>query len=130
MVKSMAEPIITDTVVMGALVVLGMVVVYLIIREVRIMKTSNRKIELELEKDKLKLLEQHEAQKGFPFTRLSAEQTAAIREVEDDNRNLETTVFAKQKVLDARLTRLENMVKSKKLDNLLANAAEQERKVQ
>ncbi len=125
----MSEAIITDTVISGALVVLGMVVMYLIIREIRIMKTSNRKIELELEKDKLKLLEQHEAQKGFPFTRLSAEQTAAIREVEEDNRNLETTVFAKQKALDARLTRLENMVRSKKLDNLLANAAEQERKV-
>ena len=47
--------VITDTVLMGILVVLGMVMVYLIVREIRIMKTSNRAIELDLEKDKLAL---------------------------------------------------------------------------
>lgn len=126
----MAEAaIITDTVVMGFLVILGMVVMFLIIREIRIMKTSNRKTELELEKDKLKLLQLHEAQKGFSFTRLSAEQTQAIKQVEDENAGLETAIFAKEKLLDVRLVRLENLVKSKKLDNLLANADEQERKV-
>jgi len=114
---------------MGSLIVLGMVVIYFIIREFRIMKTSNRTTELELEKDKLRLLQQHEAQKGIPFTRLSPEQTAAIREVEDENRSIETTVYAKEKLLEVRLTRLENLVKSKKLDNLLANADEQEKKV-
>lgn len=121
--------VINDTVITGILIVLAMVVIYLIIREIRIMKTTNRQTELELEKDKLKLLQQHEAQKGFPFTRLSAEQTTAIRDVEEDNRAIETSVFAKEKLLDARLTRLENLVKSKKLDTLLANADEQERKV-
>ena len=126
----MAEAvIITDTVVMGFLVILCMVVMFLIIREIRIMKTSNRKTELELEKDKLKLLQLHEAQKGFSFTRLSAEQNQAIKQVEDENAGLETAIFAKEKLLDVRLVRLENLVKSKKLDNLLANADEQERKV-
>jgi hypothetical protein len=124
-----AEAVITDTVVMGFLVVLGMVIVYLIIREIRIMKTSNRAIELDLEKDKLKLLQQHEASKAFSFTRLSAEQTAAIRQVEDDNAGLETTIYAKEKLLETRLTRLENLVKDKKLDNLLSNVQEQETKV-
>ena len=125
----MADGIISDTVVMGLLLILGMVVIYLIIREIRIMRTSNRKIELELEKDKLALLQKHEAQKGFPFTRLSAEQTAAIKQAEDENAGLETMIFAKERLLDARLTKLENVVKVKKLDNLLANADEQERKV-
>ncbi|MCK9581551.1 MAG: hypothetical protein M0Q92_14040 [Methanoregula sp.] len=126
----MAEAvIITDTVVMAFLVILGMVVMYLIIREIRIMKTANRASELDLEKDKLKLLQQHEAQKGFSFTRLSAEQTGAIKHVEEENAGLETTIFAKEKLLEVRLSRLENLVKSKKLDNLLANADEQERKV-
>ena len=50
------EAVITDTVLMGILVVLAMGVIYLIVREIRIMKTANRTIELELEKDKLKLL--------------------------------------------------------------------------
>jgi len=123
------EAVITDTVLMGVLVVLGMVIVYLIIREVRIMKTANRTTELELEKDKLKLLQQHEASKVFSFTRLSAEQTGAIRQVEDENAELETTIYAKEKLLEIRLTRLENVVKSRKLDNLLGNVQEQEKKV-
>lgn len=125
----MADGIISDTVVMGVLLILGMVVIYLIIREIRIMRTSNRQIELELEKDKLALLQQHEAQKGFPFTRLSAEQTAAIKQVQDENAGIETAIFAKEKLLEARLTRLENIVRNKKLDNLLKNADDQERKV-
>jgi hypothetical protein len=124
-----AEAVITDTVVMGFLIVLGMVVIYLVVREIRIMKTSNRAIELDLEKDKLKLLKQHEASKTLSFTRLSAEQTAAIRQVEDENANLETTIYAKEKLLETRLTRLENIVKEKKLDNLLSNVKEQETKV-
>lgn len=123
------EAVITDTVVMGFLVVLGMVMVYLIIREIRIMKTSNRTMELELEKDKLKLLQQHEAAKGFSFTRLSADQTAAIRQVEEQNADLETNIYAKEKLLETRLSRLENIVKEKKLDNLLSDVAEKERKV-
>jgi flagellar biosynthesis/type III secretory pathway M-ring protein FliF/YscJ len=121
--------VITDTVLMGILVVLGMVVIYLIIREIRIMKTANRTIELELEKDKLKLLQQHEASKVFPFTRLSAEQTAEIKQVEDENTALETNIYAKENLLDKRLTRLEHLVKERKLDNLLGNVQEQEKKV-
>ncbi len=123
------EAIITDTVLMGILVVLAMVIIYLIVREVRIMKTANRTIELELEKDKLKLLKQHEESKVFPFTRLSPEQTAEIRSVEDDNSSLETNIYAKEKLIETRLTRLENLVKTRKLDNLLGNIQEQEKQV-
>jgi hypothetical protein len=123
------ETVITDTVLMGILVVLAMVVIYLIVREIRIMKTANRTVELELEKDKLKLLKQHEESKVFPFTRLSPEQTAEIKTVEDDNAGLETNIFAKEKLIETRLTRLENLVKTRKLDNLLGNIQEQETKV-
>ena len=123
------EAIISDTVITGILILLGMVIVYLVIREIRIMKTANRSVELELERDKLKLLQQHEAQKGFPFTRLSAEQTSAILQVEEENEVLATSVFAKEKLLETRLSRLENRVRERKLDNLLANEEVQERKV-
>ncbi|MCK9631217.1 MAG: hypothetical protein M0R30_06195 [Methanoregula sp.] len=122
-------PLFNDTIVLGMVVVAGMAIVYFMLREIRIMKTANRTTELELEKDKLKLLQQHEAQKGFPFTRLSPEQTAAIKEVQDENRTIETNIFAKEQLLETRLTRLEHLVKSRKLDNLLANADEQEKKV-
>jgi hypothetical protein len=122
-------PGITDTVVVGILIVLALVIVYLIVREIRIMKTANRTIELELEKDKLRLLQQHEASKMFPFTRFSPEQTAAIRQVEDENTVLETNIFAKENLLEKQLTRLENIVKTKKLDHLLNHVQEQEKKV-
>ena len=124
-----SDIIITDTVLMGFLVVLGMAVVYLIIREIRIMKTANRSVELELERDKLKLLQQHEASKVFSFTRLTPEQTAELRKVEDGNAELETTIYAKEKLLETRLTRLEYLVKERKLDNLMSDVEEKERKV-
>ena len=120
---------ITDTVLVGILIVLALVIVYLIVREIRIMKTANRTIELELEKDKLRLLQQHEASKMFPFTRFSPEQTAAIRQVEDENTVLETNIFARENLLEKQLTRLENIVKTRKLDHLLNNVQEQEKKV-
>jgi hypothetical protein len=93
------------------------------------MKTANRTIELELEKDKLRLLQQHEAAKMFPFTRFSPEQTAAIKQVEDENTALETTIFARENLLEKQLTRLENMVKTRKLDHLLNHVQEQEKRV-
>jgi hypothetical protein len=122
-------PGIPDTVFLGIIIVLALALVYLIVREIRIMKTANRTIELELEKDKLKLLQQHEASKMFPFTRFSPEQTAAIRQVEDENTALETNIFAKENLLEKQLTRLENMVKTRKLDHLLNHVQEQEKKV-
>ena len=123
------ETAITDTVLMGGLVVLGIMFVYLMVREIRIVKTANRSVELELERDKLKLLQQHEASKVFSFTRLTPEQTAELRKVEDGNAELETTIYAKEKLLEIRLTRLEHLVKEKKLDNLMSDVEEKERKV-
>lgn len=118
-----------DLVYIGIFIVLALVVIYLIIREIRLMKTTNRAIELDLEKDKLKLLQQHEAAKTFPFTRLSTEQLAEIRKVEDEIQTLETDNFARENLLDKRLTKLEDLVKAKKLDVMLENAATQEKKV-
>jgi len=120
---------ISDTVFIGIFIVLGMIVVFLMIREVRLMKTANRKVELDLEKDKLKLLQQHESAKYFPFTRFSPDQIDGIRKVEDEIRGLETDNFAKENLLDKRLTRLEGIVKAKKLDTMLENVSTQEKKV-
>lgn len=75
---------------MGIRVVVAMVIVYLIVWEIRIMKTANCTIELEREKDKLKLLKQHEESKVFSVTRLSPERTAEIKIIEDDNTSPET----------------------------------------
>ncbi len=129
MADAVVTPVISDTAIIGILIVLSLAIVYFIIREIRIMKTTNRSIELDLERDKLKILQQHEASKIFPFTRFSHEQTAAIKQVEDENMVIGTDNFAKENLLDKRLTRLESIVKSKKLDHLLTNVQEQEKKV-
>lgn len=115
----------SGAIITGLLIFFTMLIIFFIIREWRIMKTAN----LDLEKDKLKFLQQDKESKVFSFTRLSPEQTAAIRSVEDENSNLETTIFAKEKLLEMRLSRLENFVKSRKLDNLLGKVEEQEKKV-
>jgi hypothetical protein len=120
---------ISDMVFIGIFIILGMIVIFLMIREIRLMKTTNRKVELDLEKDKLKLLQQHEAGKFFPFTRFSPEQIAEIRGVEDEIRAIETNNFAKENLLDKRLTKLEDIVKAKKLDGMLENLSVQEKKV-
>jgi hypothetical protein len=124
-----SQPLITEPVLIAGLAIIGVFILFLMLREVRIMKTANRKIELELEKDKLKLLQQHAESKAFPFTRLSPEQTADIRSVEDENTNIETSIFAKEKLIETRLSRLENFVKVRKLDNLMGKIQEEEKKV-
>jgi hypothetical protein len=63
------------------------------------------------------------------FTRFSPEQTAEIKLVEDENTNLETNIYAKEKFVETRLTRLESLVKTRKLDNLLVKIKTEEEKV-
>ena len=123
------SPLITDWTVSFFLGILALVVIYFIIREFRIMRTSSRKIEADLERDKLKVLQQEAEAKAYPFTRLSPDQVAAIRQVEDDNTNLEVNLFARERLLDTRMKRLEYYVKQAKLDNMLGKVAQEEKKV-
>ena len=122
-----SPPIINDT---SFLVILGIfivIIIYLIVREVRIMNTSKHNVALE--QDKLKILQMDAATKALPFTRLSPEQTSEIRDVEDENFTLETNIFAREKLIEKRLDRLENLVKAKKLDNMLGKIQIEEKKV-
>lgn len=121
------QPLIND---MSFMVILGIfliIVIYLIVREIRIMNIS--KHNAMLEQDKLKILQMDAATKAYPFTRLSPEQTAEIRDVEDENITLETNIFAREKLIEKRLDRLENYVKVKKLDNMLGKIETEEKKV-
>jgi flagellar biosynthesis/type III secretory pathway M-ring protein FliF/YscJ len=123
------SPVITDWTVSFFLGILALVVIYFIIREFRIMRTSSRKIEADLERDKLKVLQQEAEAKAYPFTRLSPDQVAAIKQVEDDNTAIEVNLFAKERLLDTRMKRLEYYVKQAKLDNMLGKVAQEEKKV-
>ena len=112
---------------MVILAIFLIIVIYLIVREIRIMNTSKHNVALE--QDKLKILQMDAATKAYPFTRLSPEQTSEIRDVEDENITLETNIFAREKLIEKRLDRLENYVKVKKLDNMLGKIETEEKKV-
>jgi len=122
-----SQPLVNDTSFMVILAIFLIIVIYLIVREIRIMNTSKHNVALE--QDKLKILQMDAATKAYPFTRLSPEQTAEIRDVEDENITLETNIFAREKLIEKRLDRLENYVKVKKLDNMLGKIETEEKKV-
>jgi hypothetical protein len=122
-----SPPLINET---SFYVILGLffiIIIYLIVREFRIMKAS--KYSVQLEQDKLKIIQMDAATKAYPFTRLSPEQTTAIRDVEDENITLETNIFAREKLIEKRLDRLENYVKVRKLDNMIGKIQTEEKKV-
>ena len=112
------------------MIILGIfiiIIIYLIIREVRLMNTTKRNVQLEQEK--LKILQMDTATKAYPFTRFSPEQVAEIRDVEDENITLETNIFAREKLIEKRLDRLENYVKLRKLDTMAGKIQTEEKKV-
>jgi len=126
-IVSATQPLINDTSFMIILGIFIIIIIYLIVREVRLMKTS--KHTAQLEQDKLKILQMDAATKAYPFTRLSPEQVAEIRDVEDENITLETNIFAREKLIEKRLDRLENYVKLRKLDTMAGKLQTEEKKV-
>jgi hypothetical protein len=117
------------------LITIGVIIIilfffYFILRELRLMKTDARKMEIELDRDKLKLMQQDMiSRNGYPFTRLSADQLNYLKELEDENFTLETDIFAREKVVEERLKRLENYVKLGKLERLLEKIKKEEKKI-
>ena len=127
LIVAASQPLINDTSFMIILGIFIIIIIYLIVREVRLMKTS--KHTAQLEQDKLKILQMDAATKAYPFTRLSSEQVAEIRDVEDENITLETNIFAREKLIEKRLDRLENYVKLRKLDTMAGKLQTEEKKV-
>lgn len=122
-----SPPIINDTSFLVILSIFIIIFIWLIVREFRLMKAS--KSSVQLEQDKLKIIQMDAATKAYPFTRLSPEQTTEIRNVKDENITLETNIFAREKLVEKRLDRLENYVKVRKLDNMIGKIQTEEKKV-
>lgn len=114
----------------GIAIIFGIIVfIYLIVREIRLMKTNNRKLELELEREKLSILSQDSGVKGPSMLRLNDDQLGSLRDIEDINASLDKGLFVKQRVVEGRIQKLESMVKSEKLDRMLAKIQEEEKKI-
>ena len=112
-----------------AVLLVIMVMIYLIIREIRLMKTNSRRLELELERDKLQVLKQDAVASVQPSLRLSTDQISALKEIEESNLALETEIFMKEKTIEGRLKRLENYVKREKLDLMIDRIESEEKKI-
>ncbi len=120
----------TNDGLVGIAVLFGVIVfIFLIVREIRLMKTNNRKLELELEREKLSILKQDTSAKGPSMLRLGEDKIASMRDLEDVNVNLESDIFVKQKLVEGRIKKLENMIKAEKLDRMLTKIQEEEKKI-
>ena len=111
------------------LLVIILVIVYFIIKEIRLWKNTPRLAEIDLEKEKLNLMKAEMAQRGTPFFRVSPEQIAQIRALDEENVTLATDIFAKHTAVDKRIDRLENKVKITKLDRMVEKIKDEEKKL-
>ena len=118
-----------DELITIGILIIVLFFMYLILREIRLMRTGTRKLELEMDREKLKILEQDMLSRGFPFTRLSPEQMKSIKDVDEENFVLGTHIFAREKMVEARLKRLESYVKLGKLEKLLQKIKKEEKKI-
>ncbi|MDD1706016.1 MAG: hypothetical protein LUQ12_03130 [Methanoregulaceae archaeon] len=111
------------------MLVIILVIVYFMIKEIRLWRNTPRLAEIDLEKEKLNLMKAEMAQRGTPFFRVSPEQMAEIRTLDEENVNLATDIFAKHTAVDKRIERLENKVKITKLDRMVEKIKDEEKKL-
>ncbi len=111
------------------LVLIGLIILYYIIKEMHDAKVTPRLAEIELEKEKLQLMKLDYAHRGQPFFRVPPEKLEEINIIEQENQRLEADIFAKQSAVDQRIQRLENSVKSTKLDHMVEKIKDEERKI-
>ncbi|MDD1730053.1 MAG: hypothetical protein LUQ50_13410 [Methanospirillum sp.] len=120
----------TNDGLIGIAIIFGVVVfIFLIVREIRLMRTNNRKLELELEREKLSILKQDTSSQGPSMLRLGEDKLTSMRELEDINVSLESDIFVKQKLVEGRIKKLESMIKAEKLDRMLTKIKDEEKKI-
>jgi hypothetical protein len=120
-----------ELVIIGLIVLIAIVFILVIVWAIRHTSAGTKNAEIELEKQKLSILQKDIAAqaKVHPFTKLSVERIAELRAVEEANDTLELDIYAKQKMVEARLRKLENLVQQAKLDRMLLKIDLEEKKV-
>jgi len=119
----------TEWILFVVILIALLVIILTIAWSVRSSKTNTKKMELEIEREKLEILKKDMAAKLHPFTKISAEQLAALKTLEIENETLEVDNYAKEKMVESRLRKLENLVKGAKLDQMLRRIDGEEKKV-
>jgi Na+-transporting methylmalonyl-CoA/oxaloacetate decarboxylase gamma subunit len=118
----------TEGMVYLFLFIIALFIVYLIARVMTKSSVTKSQVAAELEKEKLKVIQQDMADKALPFTRLSADQVTSLRTIDQENEVLGTTIYAKRKEVEGRLARLENYITQAKLDSMLVKITHEEKK--
>ncbi|WOF15653.1 hypothetical protein F1737_02600 [Methanoplanus sp. FWC-SCC4] len=111
------------------LLFIGLIIIYYIIREIQLGRVTPRLAEIDLEKEKLKLMTLEYKSRCQPFFRISPESLEEINKIDQENNELESTIFAKQSTVEKRIQKLENMVKNTKLDRMIEKIKDDERKI-
>ena len=107
-------------------IIAGLIIVYFIIREIRLMYTKTRMAQVELEKEKLEVIKADIEKTANPFFRVSPAKIEELKSLDDDNSVLETDIFAQQSAVEKRIQRLESRVKLSKLDHLIEKIKKEE----
>ena len=111
------------------LLFIGLIIIYFIIREMRLMFVKTKLAQIDLEKEKINLMKADMEQKGKPFFRVTPEKLEEIRVIDDDNAVLETDIYARHNEVEKRIERLENRVKLTKLDRMVDKIKKEEERL-
>ena len=120
-----------DWFVIAIVLLIALLLILIVVWAIRRGHGNVRKMEIEVEKQKLDLLAKDldTRAKEHPFTKLSTEQIQSIRTLEDDNEVLELNNYHKEKIVEARLRKLENLVREAKLERMILKLDLEEKKV-
>lgn len=111
------------------LVFIGLIILYFIIREFRLMYSRTRLAQLELEREKINLLKADLEQRGRPFYRVSPQDLEELKRLDEENVELETDIFARHTAVEKRLKRLESRVALTKLDRMIEKIKREEERL-
>jgi hypothetical protein len=109
---------------------LGLAILYLIIREFRLMWNVPRLAQIELEKEKLAVMKQDLGSRDFGFSRIPPEKLQEIRQLDDENLALQGDLLASHGKVERRIQRLEQKVRLAHLDRLSSRIDQEEKRLE
>jgi hypothetical protein len=120
-----------DWFIVAIILLIALLLVLIVVWAIRRSHGNVRKMEIEVEKQKLDLLAKDldTRAKEHPFTKLSTDQIQSIRTLEDENELIELNNYHKEKIVEARLRKLENLVREAKLERMILKLDLEEKKV-
>jgi len=120
-----------DWFIIAILLLFALLLILIVVWAIRRGHGNVRKMEIEVEKQKLDLLAKDldTRAKEHPFTKLTTDQIQSIRTLEDENELIELNNYHKEKIVEARLRKLENLVREAKLERMILKLDLEEKKV-